>query len=1118
MTKLLRKGLVLAMLVAFTVQFLFIPVKWVAAAGISWSMRSASRGFTLIDNGAGITSMNAEGEAVTLDHSAAVMTTPLGYEAFEAKFDLVWSDQNPVDGDADYGSRFLYFFLSTSDSISDSGTSAYPAKNQITVKGRHIDGRNLEGAAKSGVVSLGLDESNQRITFANINAEKTAECHLTLSNNVLTFSVYRGGEVLTSMALTYSEGTLNAKEAKYLGVAVYNNIAFSVRNLSILSTDYNGNTPAYEGKWLLRDMDKGFTQYAADGITTVRDEGNAAAGSAAIWTEPVGTTRFLASFDLVWDADNVTEGETGYLSNFLSVYLTDQLSFPDGSGGFLPAPGFRVETKHFQAEDPVDAVEDCSARIVDFGGKDLNNIGEGRTSKVYMELRRNILSLYIMDGDTRRGRISYTFREGCFTEDVSRYIGFSIWGNTVCSIKNFTIYDVADDNEPETNSQNGAGFDFSGGNTYLVSENAVSAPHTIEAWVKIPVDIGNTTAVGTIFKNDQVTFEVSTNGNPRVVFNGRSFTLTSVDLRTDCWTHLAFVCDHAQDKILCYINGRLAGETNAVVSDYSGESIAYLGNNSRMSRSFHAQAADVRLWDDARTAEEIRANMNLTVDMTSEGLLANYLLTEAGERFADRLGGSDLLLKKRVTYVTPEENEDYDYTIAVIPDTQVLVGGYTDFSAFTDMTNWLKENQESQKIAFALQVGDLCNDPTDAQFSLAQQAMQILDGTVPYAIVPGNHDYDTTSSDKRDTSVYNKYFAYDKYKEFSYFGGAYEAGSMDNTYWFFEAGDEKYMVVALEFGPRDSVLEWACKITEDNSDRKVIVLTHANLHYDGELMDDNSENAPTNYMNGGYLDVENDPPNNGDDVWEKYTSKYKNIAFVISGHVKSDNIVSRYDEGENGNTVCQMLVNAQGLDFDMWLDKEAFGADGLGMVALLRFSERGTKVTVRYYSPYLNKYLNEENQYTFTLGEALYDLEITGGEGSGSYPSGSIVDISAAIAPEGQKFDHWEIVSGEAVLADARSANTTLTISKSDAAVKAVYISNTPAVSSDSSDTKGDSSDISVERPAPESSAPVASSPDTAAFSFPVWICMFALISGFILYSSALLSRKHRQPATEENR
>jgi len=87
---------------------------------------------------------------------------------------------------------------------------------------------------------------------------------------------------------------------------------------------------------------------------------------------------------------------------------------------------------------------------------------------------------------------------------------------------------------------------------------------------------------------------------------------------------------------------------------------------------------------------------------------------------------------------------------------------------------------------------------------------------------------------------------------------------------------------------------------------------------------------------------------------------------------------------------------------------------------------------------------------TFTVGAAttvivavyedvLYPLEVIGGSGTGEYANGTIVDISAYQAPYGQVFSHWEVISGDAVVADSTAAETTITTASGSSVVEAIY-------------------------------------------------------------------------------
>ena len=70
----------------------------------------------------------------------------------------------------------------------------------------------------------------------------------------------------------------------------------------------------------------------------------------------------------------------------------------------------------------------------------------------------------------------------------------------------------------------------------------------------------------------------------------------------------------------------------------------------------------------------------------------------------------------------------------------------------------------------------------------------------------------------------------------------------------------------------------------------------------------------------------------------------------------------------------------------------------------------------------------------YTAASQTYTLIVNGGTGSGSYPAGTVVNISAAV-PEGQQFTGW---TGAAV-ADPGSANTTLTMPAADTVVTANF-------------------------------------------------------------------------------
>src|SRR5690606_26150324 len=144
---------------------------------------------------------------------------------------------------------------------------------------------------------------------------------------------------------------------------------------------------------------------------------------------------------------------------------------------------------------------------------------------------------------------------------------------------------------------------------------------------------------------------------------------------------------------------------------------------------------------------------------------------------------------------------------------------------------------KSDSIQFVLHQGDITNNNIAQQWEVAVQAMNIMDGKVPYTFVTGNHDIGTNGkTDVRNTELFNTYFKYEKYSKIKEFGGAFEKGLMDNTWYKFKAGGFNWLILSLEFGPRNKVLEWASEIIKTHPKYKVIINTHAYMYSDETRM------------------------------------------------------------------------------------------------------------------------------------------------------------------------------------------------------------------------------------------------------------------------------------------
>ena len=314
-------------------------------------------------------------------------------------------------------------------------------------------------------------------------------------------------------------------------------------------------------------------------------------------------------------------------------------------------------------------------------------------------------------------------------------------------------------------------------------------------------------------------------------------------------------------------------------------------------------------------------------------------------------------------FAEKEEVTDYAYSFAVIPDPQIVTEndvtkGETNLSKMFD---WIIANKDSKKIQYVFNLGDITQNNNDAEWTLAaEQHARLTAAGIAYSAVRGNHDLcwygKTQGADDYYDDEYTAYMGTDEYR--AQFGGFYSEDNISNSWRTFEVGSVKYLMITMDYGPSDEVLNWASDIIYQHPDRNVIITTHAYLYRDGTTLDAEDNTPPS--TTGG--------KNDGDDIWEKLVSKHENIVLVMSGHDPSENIVVNKSTGDNGNVVTSMLIDAQDAEKD---------EGSMAMVALLHFSEDGKNIQIEYYSTAKEKYLKSQNQFEAALdvveeGEVVY--------------------------------------------------------------------------------------------------------------------------------------------------
>lgn len=300
---------------------------------------------------------------------------------------------------------------------------------------------------------------------------------------------------------------------------------------------------------------------------------------------------------------------------------------------------------------------------------------------------------------------------------------------------------------------------------------------------------------------------------------------------------------------------------------------------------------------------------------------------------------------------TPTQSElgvrdDNSWTLAVLPDTQVYAESYPGI--FTAQTGFLVQNQRRMNIKFAVQLGDITNRNTRDQWENARDAMSLLDGRVNYAIVGGNHDYGPGGNAATRETFFNEFFPLEQHAKQSTYGGAFEAGKMDNTYHRFEAGGRKWIVIALEWGPRNEAVAWADKVMTDHKDHTGILITHAYMFNDDTRYDwkKYGDKQPWN----PYAYGTPKPVNDGEDLWQKLVQKH-NFAFTLNGHVLGDGAAYLASKNDAGKTTHQILQNYQMRELG-----------GQGYLRLFEFLPDNQTVRIRTYSPIFDRFMATPDQ------------------------------------------------------------------------------------------------------------------------------------------------------------
>lgn len=471
----------------------------------------------------------------------------------------------------------------------------------------------------------------------------------------------------------------------------------------------------------------------------------------------------------------------------------------------------------------------------------------------------------------------------------------------------------------------------------VVSKPFEQTISTIETTIYFPADTGSYSVGGIILGNYDseggFSISVESMGNIRVALVGGGSmlakTFSEVNVYTGKWVHVAVVIDRAASELRLYIDGELVGSVSKEIPEFNMDKNLVIGNdnNKALRKIFSGRIKNCAIYSDVRSAETIKNDMQ---SISLVNAVAAWNFDGVKESYEDLSGNGYTAGPNGKWLATKEEITDFDYSMVIVGDTQIVTYLYPD--DLHTIYDWIIDNKESKKIAYVMGLGDITDRNTDKEWALAYEQISRLNGVLPYSLVRGNHDGAGGMEKTFNTAPYNTSYQ-----------GSYDHTIL-NTCRRINVGKRKYLIFALDIGPSDEVLSWADKIIANHPDHNVIITTHVYMGTGG----DHISNGGTFY--GGV--------NNPDAVWDKLIRKHHNISMVICGHIPSEKVVVHERIGDKGNVVTEILVDHQGVDNSL---------RGVGVVVTLHFKNGSDKVVVETFSTIRGKYYLPENQFEMTV-------------------------------------------------------------------------------------------------------------------------------------------------------
>ena len=266
---------------------------------------------------------------------------------------------------------------------------------------------------------------------------------------------------------------------------------------------------------------------------------------------------------------------------------------------------------------------------------------------------------------------------------------------------------------------------------------------TVEAWIKAyewPSSVWAGVILGKQGTNPDKGYCFTGGENGKVEFTvsldeAWSAVATPAILGTDAWYHVAGVYDGTTMKI--YVNGILQNTTDVTGTFTPGTGVVMnLGDNPTWpGRFWNGVIDEVRIWNVARTGQEIQDNLATELTGTETGLVAYYPMNEGeGDTIADLTGNENtgqLINMVAEDWVTGFEPTTSDVGVLGIASPSAVGSGFTGTEAVkVEVKNFANSPISTFDVSYVVNGGDTVTETVNTEIAAFETYIYAFGGTI----------------------------------------------------------------------------------------------------------------------------------------------------------------------------------------------------------------------------------------------------------------------------------------------------------------------------------------------------------------------------------------------------